>query len=74
MPNISSLCELSNFKTGAKLRQGNDFYTKCTGSGECVVGVNLSEPHIYVISINFVCLSVFLSVGPYVHNMIIYKC
>ena len=37
---------------------------------ETLLGVSLSEPHIYVISVNFVCLSV----GPYIHNMIIYKC
>ena len=42
------------------------------------IGASLSEPHIYVISVSFVCLSVCLSVslsvGPYVHNAIIYKC
>ena len=39
-----------------------------------VIGASLSEPHIYMISVNFVCLSVSLSVGPYVYNTIIYKC
>ena len=36
----------------------------------CVIGASMSEPHIYVMSVNFVCLSV----GPYVHDTIIYKC
>ena len=40
-----------------------------------VIGASLSEPHIYVISVNFVCLSVvFLSVGPYVHDTRVCKC
>ena len=45
---------------------------------EYVIGASLSEPHIYVISVNFIylsiCLSVCRSVGPYIRNMIIYKC
>ena len=34
---------------------------------------SLSKPHmyIYVMSVNFICLSVFLSVGLYIHNMAI---
>ena len=32
-----------------------------------IIGTSLSEPHIYVMSVNFVCLSVSLSVGPYVY-------
>ena len=39
---------------------------------------HICEPQIYVISVNFVCLylclSVSLSVGLYIHNTIIYKC
>ena len=36
-------------------------------------GVSPNKPHIYVVSVNFVCVSVFLSVGLYVRNMIIYN-
>ena len=35
-----------------------------------IIVTNLSEPHIYVMYANSVCLSV----SPYVHNTIIYKC
>ena len=38
----------------------------------CIVGASLSKPHIYVVS-EF-RLSLCLSVGPCVHNTIIYKC
>ena len=40
---------------------------------EKVIGASLSEPHIYVKYVNSVCLSVYLSVGPYVYNTTIYK-
>ena len=43
---------------------------------DCIVcnWASLSEPHIYMMFVNFVCLSVSLSVGLYIHDTIIYKC
>ena len=35
-----------------------------------LIGASLSEPHIYVIPVNFVCLSI----GPYVYDTRMYKC
>ena len=38
-----------------------------------IIGVSLSEPHINVKFVRFVCLSVCLSFCPYVHDTKIYK-
>ena len=41
--------------------------------GRLIIGASLSEPHINVKFVRLVCLSVFLSVCPYVHDTKIYK-